>query len=171
MKNDFGNKRAAFLGFAKVTAILSFFMAVLKPGKLGIELSLLKMRMVLNFIVKKESQAAYVYFSNLFTSNQSMNIDFYFEDRDSNVTPVMNNDLTREISDEEIQLAAFSIGSDRAPGPDGMNGAFYQQYWSIVGATITQEIRSFFDTGILKQLLNHTNIVLIPKKKKKDHKQ
>lgn len=40
----------------------------------------------------------------------------------------MNIALTKAVSTEEIKQAAFSIGPDRTPGPDGMNGAFYQQY-------------------------------------------
>lgn len=37
MKNDFGNKRAAYFGLKNVIAILNFFMDVLKPGKLEIK--------------------------------------------------------------------------------------------------------------------------------------
>lgn len=84
----------------------------------------------------------------------------------------MNKDLiTKEISDEEIKQAVFSIGSDRAPGQDGMNGPFYQHYWPIVGDANIQEIKVLFATGVLQQPLNHTNIVLIPKKEKKNRKQ
>ncbi|MED6156259.1 hypothetical protein PIB30_012820 [Stylosanthes scabra] len=34
----------------------------------------------------------------------------------------MNEELRREVTNEEIKKAAFSMGKLKAPGPDGLNG-------------------------------------------------
>ena len=71
--------------------------------------------------------------------------------------------MVRAVSDEEIQTAVFAIGEDKAPGPDGLTGAFYQQFWPDIKGAVTQEIRDFFNTGEMGEETNHTNICLIPK--------
>lgn len=81
------------------------------------------------------------YFNNLFSSNQTLGNEAYFKDIRCKVTSEMNAELTKEVSSEEIRRAAFSIRPDRAPGPDGVNGAFYQKYWSIVSEAITKEVK------------------------------
>ncbi|WVZ67683.1 hypothetical protein U9M48_016730 [Paspalum notatum var. saurae] len=53
---------------------------------------------------------------------------------------------------------------DAAPGPDGLNVAFYRAAWPWLGDDIVQLIHSFYETGNLPPQLNKTFIVLIPKK-------
>lgn len=45
----------------------------------------------------------------------------------------MNESLTRPLSDDEIHVAAFQLGSLKAPGPDGYPGLFFQKYSETVG--------------------------------------
>lgn len=67
------------------------------------------------------------------------------------------------LSDEEIKLAAFQLGSSKAPGPDGFNGKFYQSSWGTVGPQVRYMAQEFFNgLGSLHQL-NERNLVLIPK--------
>jgi hypothetical protein len=40
------------------------------------------------------------------------------------VTAQMNDQLTKEFTDEEIKQALFDIGDFKAPGPDGMPAIF-----------------------------------------------
>ncbi|XP_057485879.1 uncharacterized protein LOC130772160 [Actinidia eriantha] len=68
--------------------------------------------------------------------------------------------LVREISEGEIKSALFSIGEDKAPGPDGYSSCFYKTAWDVIG-------RDFIEAVILKQL-NHTVLALIPKSKEAD---
>nr|XP_025635614.1 uncharacterized protein LOC112729665 [Arachis hypogaea] len=51
----------------------------------------------------------------------------------------MNADLLKEVTEDEIKQAVFSMDSTRAPGPDGLNG------------------------GSIPRQINETQVVLIPK--------
>ncbi|CAN1346925.1 LINE-1 retrotransposable element ORF2 protein [Linum perenne] len=75
----------------------------------------------------------------------------------------MNEDLTRPITNEEIRIAAFSLGASQSPGPDGFNGHFYRRFWPTIGPQLCQEVNQFFQSNIMPEGWNDTHIVLIPK--------
>lgn len=43
--------------------------------------------------------------------------------------------LVRDILDQEIKYALFSIGDDKSLGPDGYTSRFFKKSWSIVEIT------------------------------------
>ena len=53
---------------------------------------------------------------------------------------------------------------DKSPGPDGLNPAFYQKIWSIVGKGIIAACLSVISLGVLPAGFNDTQLILIPKK-------
>lgn len=53
-------------------------------------------------------------------------------------------------TDLEIQGVVFSLGPDKAPGPDGVNARFVQTFWPKLGPTVTRQI-------------SRSNLVLVPK--------
>ena len=53
----------------------------------------------------------------------------------------------------------------KAPGPDGMPPLFYQHYWNLIGDDISKSVLHFLNSASLPENLNHTFIILIPKKK------
>ena len=110
-------------------------------------------------------QAAEDYFRNLFTTTRDAEFtyDGVFNHFNRRVTREMNEDLTRPVTEEEVRKAVFSIGPNKAPGPDGFTGAFYRQFWPTIKDQITQEVQQFFDNGILDPQINKTNLCLIPK--------
>ena len=73
------------------------------------------------------------------------------------------SDLIKEVTREEMQAAVFSIPPDKAPGPDGFNGFFFRKVWHIIGEDEMTAIRSFFLSGKLLKVYNHSSITLVPK--------
>lgn len=66
---------------------------------------------------------------------------------------------------EEVKNAAFQIDPNKAPGPDGIAACFYQKYWHLVGPKVTKTELGFLNGEDNLDSINHTNVVLIPKKK------
>ncbi|KAK2636708.1 hypothetical protein Ddye_031500 [Dipteronia dyeriana] len=54
--------------------------------------------------------------------------------------------------------------SDKSPRPDGLNPAFYQRFWGIIGEDVTKACLSFLQSSSFPDGLNDTFIALIPKK-------
>ena len=51
-----------------------------------------------------------------------------------------------------------------------MSPFFFQKYWDIVGPNVIEAVLSVIHSGYYLQKMNFTNIVLIPKKKKRKRK-
>ena len=101
------------------------------------------------------------YFINLFsTSNPPVPNDL-----ENLISPSLSKEemelLACMPSAEEIKDALFSLGSHKAPSPDGMSAHFYKCYWNVIGGEIIEAISSFFSKGYI--LINHNFITLIPK--------
>ncbi|GJZ30686.1 hypothetical protein Tco_0575733 [Tanacetum coccineum] len=74
-------------------------------------------------------------------------------------------DMVREISNQEVKDAIFSIGDDKSPGPDGFTAAFFKEAWNIIANDVYLAVREFFRNGTFLKEINHTIIALIPKVK------
>ncbi|VFQ64934.1 unnamed protein product [Cuscuta campestris] len=72
-------------------------------------------------------------------------------------------ELVRNVDRTEVKEALFSIGYDKAPGPDGYTAAFFKKKWDIVGDTVFDAVSEFFLSGRLLKQINHALVVLIPK--------
>lgn len=72
-------------------------------------------------------------------------------------------------SDTEIKMTLMKMGALKAPGVDGFHAIFYQKNWDVVGSSVIQCVRDFFDSNILPPGLNETLISLIPKCQGPDH--
>jgi hypothetical protein len=79
------------------------------------------------------------------------------------VTNEDNHELTKEFVAEEFKEAIFNTHSDKAPGPDGLNPAFYKRFWDPCGSEIFEANKQWLLQGRFPDDLNNTNIVLIPK--------
>ena len=80
------------------------------------------------------------------------------------ITSDQNEMLMAPVSVDEVKAAVFSMYPEKSPGPDGMNPAFYQRYWNIVGSDVVKACLCFLNNCEFPVGLNNTNIVLIPKK-------
>lgn len=65
------------------------------------------------------------------------------------ISDAQNQSLLIPITAAEVKDAVFAMHPDKSPGPDGLNLAFFQTYWSIVGADVVQFCKSFFCSGVL----------------------
>ncbi|MCI19683.1 endonuclease/exonuclease/phosphatase family protein, partial [Trifolium medium] len=80
-------------------------------------------------------QIAKEYFADLFQQalNEDDEVTDLMKDR---VTEEDNQNLTTEFKMEEFKKAVFSMHSDKAPGPDGLNLAFFKRFWDMCGQEI-----------------------------------
>lgn len=66
-------------------------------------------------------------------------------------------------SSAEITKVLFSMNPNKAPGPDGLNSAFFIGAWSVLGSEVINVITSFFNSGFLPKTTNSTILTLVPK--------
>ena len=105
------------------------------------------------------------FYSNLFSSSNSVQPELALESVQTKVTKNMNRQLLAEFSEGEVKLALNQMAPLKAPRSDGMPPLFYQHYWDLVGKEITTFVLSFLNLASLPEHLNHTFITLIPKVK------
>ena len=82
------------------------------------------------------------------------------------ITPEVNTLLGKPFSLDKVHRALKSMHPYKSPGPDGFSAFFYQNFWPTVGEKTTDFVLRILNTGIMPESLNHTNIILIPKKEK-----
>lgn len=79
------------------------------------------------------------------------------------ITEANNVLLTREVTDEKIYDVVKHFHPLHASGPDGLQAVFYQKSWNIIGKSISDMVKSFFNSGHMLKKINKTYITLVPK--------
>ncbi|XP_074343032.1 uncharacterized protein LOC141680816 [Apium graveolens] len=82
------------------------------------------------------------YFNDLFRATES-DWKEVIECIPTIITDAQNVKFLKPIEEEEVKRALFQMNPDKAPGPDGMTPAFFQNYWKIVGKDIVDMVRNF----------------------------
>jgi ribonuclease HI len=103
------------------------------------------------------------HFKELFSSSAPTLDDELLSLFDSCISNEANISLCAIPSEQEIFTVLSSMGSTKAPGPDGFTTLFYKKYWHIVKDVVLACIWDFFGNNRLLQDHNHTFIALIPK--------
>lgn len=80
------------------------------------------------------------------------------------VSEEQNTRLVEEFSFAEFTNAIKEMHPDKASGPDGLNPAFFQSFWAIMGQEVFKYCKMLLSTKSFPGELNCTNVVLIPKK-------
>lgn len=86
-------------------------------------------------------RVAEAYFKKLFGSED---IDYRLKEMETNSNRVTQNQydkLTAPVTIDEVRKAVFDINPHKSPGPDGMNGFFYQQFWDCMGVDLTAMVQ------------------------------
>lgn len=104
------------------------------------------------------------YFDQIFRASNTCWDDILGNIQQS-ITSLSNEDLLKQVQEEEVKHALFQMNPDKEPGPDGMTPVFFQKYWSIVGGDLVRIVRDFLEKGQLLHGINITNIVLVPRRK------
>jgi hypothetical protein len=81
------------------------------------------------------------------------------------ITAEDNLSLCAIPSEVEVVQALASLGSTKAPGPDGYTALFFKKYWLSVKFDVLNYVWHFFHQSHLLKEQNHTFIALIPKTK------
>lgn len=55
--------------------------------------------------------------------------------------------------------------SEKSPGPDGLNHAYYQYFWDVVGDDVIHYCQEYISTGVLPVGVNQALVCLILKLK------
>ncbi|KAL0433208.1 UNVERIFIED_CONTAM: hypothetical protein Slati_2655100 [Sesamum latifolium] len=76
---------------------------------------------------------------------------------------IMNEDLLRLFSTEEVKDALNQMHPHKLSRPDGMSPIFYQKYWNIVGPNVAACVLDILNNYSIKPQFNAAHIVLISK--------
>jgi len=74
-----------------------------------------------------------------------------------------NQMLVGCFSEDEIKRAVWECGSDKSPGPDGLNFKFIKQFWLLLKPDIIRFLYEFHANGIFPKGGNASFIALLPK--------
>nr|XP_025664883.1 uncharacterized protein LOC112763420 [Arachis hypogaea] len=108
------------------------------------------------------------FFSNLYKDNEN-HILFILENMFPDMSSSDFNSIGRNVSDEEIKDAMFSIGSWKAPDRDGLQAIFYQSQWNKIGSDVCNLTKNIFQNPDKVKEVNETLITLIPKIEPVEH--
>ena len=76
---------------------------------------------------------------------------------------LLQQQLIRPFSLEEVKAAVWGLNSEGAPGPDGIPIFFYKECWNVVGPEVMAVLKEFRGNRCHMERLNRAYLVLIPK--------
>jgi exonuclease III len=103
------------------------------------------------------------HFSSLFSTTSPQLDDELLELFPPAISDEENLSLISIPTEKEVFEVLSSLGSSKAPGPDGFTALFYKKYWSVVKKEVLECVLDFFLNKNLASEQNHTFITLIPK--------
>ena len=71
--------------------------------------------------------------------------------------------LVEPFKEEEISNAVWACGSDKSPGPDGLNFCFIKHFWKVLKPEFLRFFSEFHVNAVIPKGLNSSFIALIPK--------
>lgn len=112
----------------------------------------------------KEIRKAFVaHFQHQFSLKRSNRFMINFRKLLVNRNFVDLSQLERLFSIEEVKVAVFDLGKDKASGPDGFPLQFFRQFWDLIKVDLMQLCEDFYWGRAILERINWVNIALIPK--------
>ena len=74
-----------------------------------------------------------------------------------------NDMLVERFKEEEVKVAMWECGSEKCPGPDGLNFKFIKKYWNLIKPDVLRFLDEFYVNGKFPRGCNASFIALIPK--------
>ncbi|XP_040385781.1 uncharacterized protein LOC121056051 [Oryza brachyantha] len=103
------------------------------------------------------------FYKDLFSAQCNSEPDEVLQHVTARVTDVMNEQLLKPFSSEEVKKSLFMMGPNKSPEPDGFTTGFYQHHWEDIGPSLTSSVLDFLNGATVSDGLNQTTVVLIPK--------
>lgn len=80
------------------------------------------------------------------------------------ITNHQNEMLTAKLTFSDFTQAVKSMHPNKASGLDGLNPAFFQHFWNLIGKKVFKCCEQWLVEGNISTDVNDTTLVLIPKK-------
>lgn len=80
-------------------------------------------------------------------------------DSDYVISNEQNIILEAELSFDEFTIAIKQMHPDKDSGPDGLNPAFFQHFWKLLGHEVFQSCKNWLNECAFPAELNDTTIV------------
>uniref|UniRef100_A0A803Q906 Reverse transcriptase domain-containing protein n=1 Tax=Cannabis sativa TaxID=3483 RepID=A0A803Q906_CANSA len=105
------------------------------------------------------------YFNDLFSASaiDLQALDLVTATIPTTINAEINDSLTQPFTVADVTNALKTMSPDKSPGSDGMSAMFYQNYWHIVGNSVTDVVLGILNEGQSMELINNAIITLIPK--------
>jgi len=103
------------------------------------------------------------FYQQLFTAQADLQPEKVCDFVPRRVSDQMNEMLCRPFTPEEVEVALFQMGPNKAPGEDGFTAGFFQKHWALMKENVTVAVLGFLNGGELPEQINRTVLVLIPK--------
>lgn len=107
------------------------------------------------------------YFQQLFSQSEEIDESDLYQ-YDAVISEDQNKRLVEDFTFEEFSEVVKQMHSDKSAGPDGLNPAFYQNFWNLVGKEVFLSCKRWLQEVTFPANLNDTIVVLIPKKENAD---
>lgn len=153
--------------------VFDFKKAMIIPGFFHSSASARKKTNRINFLINNDGvrvqdqegmcEVVKEYFTTLFTGDVNSVVTSELVGH-MNVSEEQNKRLIEGFSFEEFTIVVKQMHPDKASGPDGLNPAFFQNFWAVMCEEVFKYCQTWIHTKTFPGELNCTNVVLIPKK-------
>eukprot|EP00253_Pinus_taeda_P011568 PITA_11568 len=110
-------------------------------------------------------EATHRYFKTLLTlEDQPLDNTNFLQQVYSKISDQQNSELEKEVTEEEIREATWSMHLDKALGPDGFTIAFYKTHWDIIKKHFVRMVKNVLKKSKMGENTKASHMALIPKK-------